>query len=311
MTQTAIRAEQLTKNFGAFTAVNNVSFQVQSGEIFGFLGPNGSGKTTTIRMLLGLLPPSSGNAEVLGLSVGGNPSKIRPRIGYMAQHFSLYNDLTVLQNLNFYARAYGLLGSKLQARIQQIIKLSGLVSHESTRAGELSGGWRQRLALGAAIIHHPEVIFLDEPTAGVDPVSRRTFWELLYQLAAEGVCILVTTHYMDEAEHCHRLAFIQHGTLIAQGTPQTIKQNYMQHQVLEIDPLDLVQSVQFLKKLVATQKIPESEIELYGAMVHMSAPDIAKSRSTIKKELQQAGLAPHSMELIDSSLEDVFIACMK
>jgi len=216
----AIVARGLTKRFGNFTAVDGIDFEVRRGEIFGFLGPNGAGKTTTIRMMLGLLKPTAGTVEVLGVSVSKHPEKIRPRIGYMSQRFSLYNDLTVLQNLRFYGRAYGVENDLLKERIQDAIQMAGLEGHERTRTKDLSGGWRQRLALSAAILHRPELIFLDEPTAGVDPISRRAFWNLLYKLVAEGVTVFVTTHYMDEAEHCHRLALIQRGRLIALGSPE-------------------------------------------------------------------------------------------
>jgi ABC-2 type transport system ATP-binding protein len=219
----AISARGLTKRFDDFTAVDKVEFDVHPGEIFGFLGPNGSGKTTTIRMTLGLMRPSQGSIEVLGMPVDGDTTEIRPRVGYMSQRFSLYNDLTVLQNLQFYGKAYGLSNSALDSRIQEALEMSGLVGRERTKTRDLSGGWRQRLSLSAAILHRPEILFLDEPTAGVDPISRRVFWDLLYRQVASGVTVFVTTHYMDEAEHCHRLAFIQRGKLIAYGSPEEIK----------------------------------------------------------------------------------------
>ncbi|MFC1997209.1 ABC transporter ATP-binding protein [Chloroflexota bacterium] len=218
-----ITAKGLTKHFGDFTAVDQIDFEVRRGEIFGFLGPNGSGKTTTIRMALGLLAPSEGQIEIMGMRVDKDTSKIRPRVGYMSQRFSLYNDLTVLQNLQFYGKAYGLSNSELETRIQDALEMSDLVGREQAKTKDLSGGWRQRLALSAAILHRPELIFLDEPTAGVDPVSRRAFWDLLYRQVTMGVTVFVTTHYMDEAEHCHRLAFIQRGEIIAYGSPKEIK----------------------------------------------------------------------------------------
>ena len=203
-----IQASKLVKKFGDFTAVNQVSFEVYKGEIFGFLGPNGSGKTTTIRMMLGLVPPTSGEVTVLGIPVDGQTRKILPRIGYMSQQFSLYNDLNVSQNLIFYGQAYGIKPGDMKEKIKYAVSLAGLEGYESSPTKDLSGGWRQRLALSAAILHKPEVLFLDEPTAGVDPVSRREFWDLLYKLVEEGITVFITTHYMDEAEHCHRLAFI-------------------------------------------------------------------------------------------------------
>ncbi len=230
----AIVVRDLTKRFGEFTAVNSISFEVRHGEIFGFLGPNGSGKTTTIRMMLGLMKPSSGSIDVLGLNVNSDARQIRPRVGYMSQRFSLYNDLTVLQNLNFYGAAYGLSDLELHTRIGEALSMAGLHGREHAKTKDLAGGWRQRLALSAAILHRPEVLFLDEPTAGVDPLSRRAFWDLLYQLIAEGMTVFVTTHYMDEAEHCQRLAFIQHGNLIAYGTAEEIKNKMMHGDVLEL-----------------------------------------------------------------------------
>ncbi len=219
----AVIAKNLTKDFGGFRAVDGINFEVRRGEIFGFLGPNGSGKTTTIRMMLGLVKPTAGYVEMLGVRVTDLPRQIRRRVGYMSQRFSLYNDLTVIQNLEFYGKAYGLSDRDFSARVQTVLRQAGLEGRGDVQTKTLAGGWRQRLALGAAILHQPEIIFLDEPTAGVDPVSRRAFWDLLYRLVAEGITVFVTTHYMDEAEHCHRLAFIQRGQLIAAGSPATIK----------------------------------------------------------------------------------------
>ena len=217
MNNSAITVTNLTKKFGDFTAVDDISFEAKRGEIFGFLGPNGSGKTTTIRMMLGLLTPSAGNIQALGMSVNGNQAEFQRRVGYMSQRFSLYNDLTVLQNLQFYGAAYGLDNHTLKERIQDALVMAGLKGRENTKTRDLSGGWRQRLALNAAVLHRPELLFLDEPTAGVDPISRRAFWDLLYQLVGEGISVFVTTHYMDEAEHCHHLCFIQRGKIIADG----------------------------------------------------------------------------------------------
>ncbi len=306
-----VTAKGLSKRFGDFTAVNRVDFEVQHGEIFGFLGPNGSGKTTTIRMALGLLAPSAGEVEIMGMKVESDTSKIRPRVGYMSQRFSLYNDLTVLQNLQFYGKAYGLNNSELDTRIRDALEMSDLVGQEKTKTKDLSGGWRQRLALSAAILHGPELIFLDEPTAGVDPVSRRAFWDLLYRQIAEGVTVFVTTHYMDEAEHCHRLAFIQRGEIIAYGSPQEIKKEKMAGQVLEIEPSDAIQSIKVLRTLQKSQKLPLEEVELYGSLIHVVAPDMEKHLPTIEEALQLAGIEPGSMAIIEPSLEDVFITCMK
>jgi ABC-2 type transport system ATP-binding protein len=307
----SILARDLTKRFGDFTAVDNVNFEVQRGEIFGFLGPNGSGKTTTIRMLLGLMKPSAGAIEVLGMHVDGDTGKIRPRVGYMSQRFSLYNDLTVLQNLNFYGVAYGLAGDRLQKRIQEAIRAAGLEGREHARTKELSGGWRQRLALSAAILHRPEVLFLDEPTAGVDPLSRRAFWDLLYQLVSDGVTVFVTTHYMDEAEHCHRLAFIQHGRIIAAGTMAEIRAEKMKADVLEIAPPDVIGAMKILNSARESKRLQIREVELYGSLVHVVAPDMKRHSKDILALLKKAGIQPGQASVIEPSLEDVFIACMK
>ncbi len=306
-----IAAHGLTKRFGDFTAVDNLDFEVQRGEIYGFLGPNGSGKTTTIRMQLGLMKPSAGSVEVLGMVVNDDVARIRPRVGYMSQRFSLYNDLTVLQNLRFYGSAYGLAPSVLEARIREALVAVGLEGREGSKTGDLSGGWRQRLALGAAILHRPEVVFLDEPTAGVDPVSRRAFWELLYELAATGVTVFVTTHYMDEAEHCHRLGLIQRGKLIAEGSPDRIKADLMSGDVLELTPSDAIQAVRVLRAAKRQGRLPVDEVELYGSLVHIIAPNIADQQASIAGELRASGIDPGPMVVIEPSLEDVFIACMK
>jgi drug efflux transport system ATP-binding protein len=307
----AINVHELTKRFGDFTAVNSINFQVRHGEIFGFLGPNGSGKTTTIRMMLGLMKPSSGSVEVLGMNSGSDARQIRPRVGYMSQRFSLYNDLTVLQNLNFYGAAYGLSNSDLQTRIKEALSMAGLEGREKAKTRDLSGGWRQRLALSASILHRPEVLFLDEPTAGVDPLSRRAFWDLLYKLIAEGITVFVTTHYMDEAEHCHRLAFIQHGNLIAYGTSEEIKNKMMRGEVLELEPSDAPGAVKVLRAAQANQTLPIEEVELYGALVHIVAPDIKKHQRAIERELGRAGIRAEHLSIIEPSLEDVFISAMK
>lgn len=307
----AISVTNLTKRFGDFTAVDGINFEVHHGEIFGFLGPNGSGKTTTIRMLLGLMVPSEGEVEVLGMKVDGDTQKIRPRVGYMSQRFSLYNDLTVSQNLNFYGAAYGLSNSELESRIREAVEMSGLKGREQAKTKDLSGGWRQRLALSAAILHRPEVLFLDEPTAGVDPLSRRTFWDLLYQFVAQGVTVFVTTHYMDEAEHCHRLAFIQHGKLIAYGSPSQIKQDMMRGQVLELEPSDAAEAVKVLRQAQDAGALPVEQVELYGSLVHVVAPDMHKQERAIRAALRKAHIQPGGMSIIEPSLEDVFISCMK
>lgn len=308
--QITIQTRQLSKKFGDFTAVEKVSFTIRRGEIFGFLGPNGSGKTTTIRMMLGLLRPTSGTTHVLGAAIPDQIHTVLPRIGYMSQQFSLYNDLTVRQNLNFYGQAYGIGPDRMVQKIGEAVARSGLEGYENTRTSDLSGGWRQRLALSAAILHQPEVLFLDEPTAGVDPVSRRAFWDLLYQLVTEGITVFITTHYMDEAEHCHRLAFIQHGQIIAQGTPRRIKQEAMPGSVLEIE----TQQPEEYLKILDDQKEQESwadlTAELYGSLIHVYTPQPERHAGDLRLLAQQANIHIQSIMEIDPSLEDVFIACM-
>jgi len=306
-----IQTSGLVKKFGDFTAVNQVSFTVNKGEIFGFLGPNGSGKTTTIRMMLGLLPPTQGAIEVLGIQVPDLITSILPRIGYMSQQFSLYSDLTVIQNLEFYGQAYGLPQEKMDPVIREAIGLSGLNGFENTPTKDLSGGWRQRLALSAAILHRPEVLFLDEPTAGVDPISRRAFWDLLYTLVAEGITVFITTHYMDEAEHCHRLAFIQHGEIIAQGTPTQIKQDAMIGFVLEIDtdqPEDLIRAIYDARENGSSISL---DAELYGSHIHVITTQPRQHTRTLYSLAEESDIQINSITEIDPSLEDVFITCMR
>ncbi len=307
----AIIAQGLTKKFGEFTAVNGIDFEVRRGEIFGFLGPNGSGKTTTIRMMLGLLKPTEGTVEVLGVPVLEHPERIRNRVGYMSQRFSLYNDLTVRQNLTFYGKVYGLANAELEERIQMALVMAGLQEHDHSKTRELSGGWRQRLALSAAILHRPELIFLDEPTAGVDPVSRRAFWDLLYDLIAEGVTVFVTTHYMDEAEHCHRLAFIQRGNIIARGSPRSIKESMMRGQVLEIAPSDAERAIKVLRTAQESGELALQGVELYGSLIHVTVEDVQASEAAIRKELGEANIDSGTITVVEPSLEDVFIASMR
>ncbi len=304
----AIQAHALTKRFGDFVAVDALSFSVPRGQVFGFLGPNGAGKTTTIRMLLGLLRPTSGQATVLGLDIARDAEKVRQRIGYMSQKFSLYSDLTVEENLDFYGGVYGVRGARLRQRKRIALALAGLTGQQQTLTRELSGGWKQRLALGAAILHEPEMLFLDEPTAGVDPLSRRIFWDLLYDLAAQGATILVTTHYMDEAERCQSLAFIQNGRLTAIGSPQEIKSQQMPGQVFEVrcDRPDMALAA--LRRLALC-----IEAALYGAELHLiSAPaPVAEIEAAVMSTLTNAGVQVIAVTPLAPSLEDVFIAALR
>ena len=302
----AVEALELTKKFGDFTAVDRVSFAIKRGEIFGFLGPNGAGKTTTIRMLLGLLRPTSGHAQVLGFDIVKQTDEIKKRIGYMSQRFSLYNDLTVEENLNFYGRTYGVKNQRLRERKAYILGMAGLEGRERELTKNLSGGWKQRLALGTAIIHEPEMVFLDEPTAGVDPISRRAFWDLLYELADGGTTIFVTTHYMDEAEHCQRLAFIHGGRIVARGSPRDIKENVMLGQVLEIDCDQPEAAILALRQLDLFD-----EVALYGALIHVITENGEGHKSTIFKALRDEGIKVESIDLIAPSLEDVFVSSLK
>ncbi len=304
--QEVITVENLTRKFGKFVAVDHISFQVARGEIFGFLGPNGSGKTTTIRMLLGLLRPSSGTATVLGNDVVHHADAIRRRVGYMSQRFSLYSDLRVIENLNFYGRAYHLWGKPLVERQRAAMELTGLVGMERELTANLAGGIKQRLALAAAILHEPPLLFLDEPTAGVDPVHRRDFWHLLYRLTAQGTTIFVTTHYMDEAEQCHRLAFIHDGKIVATGSPSDIKERQMRGKVIEIDCDAPADALQALRKIDGLE-----EVALYGRLIHVVAQDPATQQPQIQAALQIAQVSVNSMMVIPPSLEDVFIARAK
>lgn len=303
MADLAIEAQHLCKQFGSFVAVEDVSFSVERGQIFGFLGPNGAGKTTTIRMLLGLLKPTSGRATVLSYDVAKHPRQLRQHIGYMSQKFSLYDTLTVEENLSFYASVYGVRKDRLRQRKQYVLKLMGLESrsHELTR--NLAGGLKQRLALGTAIMHEPEMLFLDEPTAGVDPISRRAFWDLLYDLAEQGTTIMVTTHYMDEAEHCQSLAFIQRGRLVASGSPQEMKLREMRGQVLEVacDQPEVA--------LAALRGVEEfEEVALYGSLIHVITQHPNEHLGLIQSMLEGQSVAVTNIEPISPSLEDVFIA---
>jgi ABC-2 type transport system ATP-binding protein len=302
----AIEATDLTKRFGDFTAVDRVSFKVKSGEVYGWLGPNGAGKTTTIRMLLGLLKITEGEARVLGYDPSTQVKEMQAHVGYMSQLFTLYNDLTARENIRFYGQAYGLSRTALHRRQTEILDMAGLHGRENTLTANLSGGWKQRLALGCAIVHRPQVVFLDEPTAGVDPISRRQFWHLIYAMAKEGVTIMVTTHYMDEAELCQRVGFISEGQLIALDSPDQLKRTQMRGQVLEINCDDPSTAIPALRGMGVFE-----EVALYGALIHAVAPDAAALKSEIGRVLLQAGVHVRTMDVIAPSLEDVFISSVR
>ena len=298
----AVVVKNLEKRFGSFIAVNRVSFEVQKGEIFGFLGPNGAGKSTTIRMLTGILAPTGGAGTVAGFDVRTQAEKIKSNIGYMSQKFSLYEDLTVEENIDFYSGIYRIPREKKTERKEWVIEMAGLRERRHSRTGILSGGWKQRLSFGCAILHEPPIIFLDEPTAGVDPVSRRQFWDLIYELSGKGVTIFVTTHYMDEAEYCNRIGLIYRGELIAIGSPDTLKTEFMQEEVLEVlceRPQDAMGEIEKLPGI--------KEVALFGKGLHVVAEDAGSAASEIRNLLGTAA----SVEKIVPSLEDVFVSLIE
>jgi len=298
----AIRVSKLRKTFGDFVAVNDIDLDVKVGEIFGFLGPNGSGKTTTIRMLCGTIEPSGGTARVMGFDINDEPERVRENIGYMSQKFSLFQDLTVDENLKFYAGIYGLTDEKFAERRAYILKMADLEGREGELTGNLSVGWKQRLALGCATIHEPKLIFLDEPTSGVDPNARRQFWELLYDLANEGVTLFVTTHYMDEATHCNRLAFIYRGRIIASGTPQEIKAELATDTILQVDVED---GEAALSALADNPLVLEAYMQ--GALINVNVGEHPAEQADIGGFLGERGFTVHGVAPVDPTLEDAFV----
>ena len=297
----AIEVRGLTRRFGAFVAVSDLTFDVRQGEIFGFLGSNGAGKSTTIRMLCGLLRPTAGTARVGGIDVGRDPEAVKQRIGYMSQRFSLYEKLTVDQNINFFGGIYGLSDERLAGRRAFVLDMSGLGGRESTLTHDLSAGWRQRLSLGCAILHEPPIVFLDEPTSGVDPLSRRRFWRLIKELARGGTTVLVTTHYLDEAEHCDRIAIIHAGRLAALGTPAELKDMFADRLILEIRAPNPVEAMHRL------DEIPEIEkTSIFGTSVHAILRTRDISPAMIAARLRDAGIEAE-INVVEPSLEDVFL----
>jgi len=303
--EVAISAEHLVRRFGAFTAVNDVSFQVKKGEIFGFLGPNGSGKTTVIKMLTGLLPLSGGVAQVEGLDVRTHSEEVRERIGYMSQKFSLYDDLTVAENLTFYGRIYSLSAERLKRRMSEIIELNGLGPYMNRLAAKLSGGWKQRLALGCAMLHEPKLLFLDEPTAGIDPVARRQLWDLLFELSGHGITFFVTTHYMDEAERCSHVAYIYYGKLIADGTPNSLRElpDVQPPGTLrvEITTPEVTRALKFARQLPGIRSAT-----IFGQSIHALIEDHFDLHD-LREQLLKEGIAVAEIRPLAPSLEDVFV----
>jgi len=298
----AVRVSGLTKRFGAFTAVDDVSFEVGTGEIFGFLGPNGAGKTTTIKMLTGLLQPTSGTAEIAGLSIFRDLEALKSRIGYMSQLFSLYADLTVEENIDLFAGLYGVRGGRLEERKGWILEMAGLSEHVGRLTADLSLGFKQRLALGCAVIHGPPILFLDEPTSGVDPVARRNFWDLIYDLSEEGTTVFVSTHYMEEAEYCHRLALMHRGRLIALDSPAALRAS-MAEPLLELRTDDAPRAVEAVAGLPGVL-----EASMYGRDLHVLVGDETEARPLLADALARAGLVVRSIRRIEPALEDVFVA---
>ncbi|HXH10632.1 MAG TPA: ABC transporter ATP-binding protein [Alphaproteobacteria bacterium] len=302
----AVVVRDLERRFGDFIAVDRISFEVATGEIFGFLGPNGSGKSTTMRMLCGILAPTGGTGTVAGYDIGSEAEQIKAHIGYMSQKFSLYEDLTVEENIDFYSGIYRIPREKRQPRKEWVIEMAGLKEHRRSRTAILSGGWKQRLALGCAILHEPPIIFLDEPTSGVDPISRRQFWDLIYELSGQGVTVFVTTHYMDEAEYCDRIGLIHRGALIAVGTPQQLKTERMREDILEVlceRPQDAIEEIEPLPGI--------KEVALFGRGLHVVAEDSQVVMEAIRRRLDERGYQGTRVKKIVPSLEDVFVSLIE
>ena len=317
MNDFAVETESLIKTFGAFTAVDNVSLRVARGEIFGFLGPNGAGKSTTIRILCGLLTPTSGRAFVGGIDVAVNPEEARRNIGYMSQKFSLYDDLTVEQNIDFYSGMYGIPKDRRGERKRYVLEMAGLTERRGALTGVLSGGWKQRLALGCAILHNPPVLFLDEPTSGVDPIARQTFWALIREMSREGHTVFVSTHYMDEAEYCYRLALMYHGRVIALGTPDELRSGLSDRTLLRLDTPDPLETMRALEQLPGVL-----DVAVFGGGLHVSyvnqrnrlniaGADSDNPDAAIRARLAEQNIPIRRLEKITPSLEDVFVALIE
>lgn len=302
----AVEAEDLVKRFGDFVAVDHVSFTVHPGEIFGFLGPNGAGKSTTIRILCGLLRPSGGRASVGGFDVSREAEQIKQHIGYMSQRFSLYDDLKVEENIEFFAGIYGVPEHRRKERKEYVLKMARLEEKRGTPTRLLAGGWKQRLALGCAILHQPPILFLDEPTSGVDPIARRGFWDLIYQLSEAGTTVFVTTHYMDEAEYCHRLALMYRGKIIALGPPETLKEQLRHQTLLHLDSSDPLESLKVLKGREGIL-----DVAVFGGGLHVRVQNAEAAIPRIRQALGQRGVEIHRLEVIRAAMEDVFVAMIE
>lgn len=302
----AIEVESLVKKFGDFVAVDHISFTVRRGEIFGFLGPNGAGKSTTIRILCGLLQPSAGRARVGGFAVTTDAEAVKKNIGYMSQKFSLYDDLKVEENIEFFSGIYGVPEERRRERKEYVLQMAGLHEKRDTMTHLLPGGWKQRLALGCAILHQPPILFLDEPTSGVDPIARRGFWELIYQLSEAGHTIFVTTHYMDEAEYCHRLALMDRGKIIALGAPSSMRETFRTYSLMHLESSDILES---MKTLEGEEGI--LDVAVFGGGLHVTVHDPDAAISQIPRLLEQQGITLKRLEMIQPSMEDVFVAMIE
>lgn len=294
----------LTKSFGGFTAVDNIDLTIKTGEIFGFLGPNGAGKSTTIKMLCGLLLPTSGNGSVGGFDIMKESEEIKKNIGYMSQKFSLYDDLTIEENINFFSGIYSVPEARKKERTEWVLEMAGLKDSRKAITRTLPGGFKQRLALGCALLHEPGIIFLDEPTSGVDPLSRRNFWNLINELSKAGTTVFVTTHYMDEADYCSRLALIYRGRIIAEGTPNELKQKYMTRYIIEIETDRVMEALEAL----AADRI---ETAIFGNLLHATVDSLEKAVPEIKRVLKEADINAYRVERIMPSLEDVFVSLIE
>ena len=302
-TEPAVVVENLVKRFGDFIAVNHVSFEARQGEIFGFLGPNGAGKSTTIRILCGLLPPTEGLALVSGINVASEPEAVRQAIGYMSQKFSLYNDLRVIENLRFFAGMYSVPAESLSERIQWALEMAGLGERKKEITGTLPGGWKQRLSLGCALLHRPSILFLDEPTAGVDPITRRQFWDVIHELAEDGTTVFVTTHYMDEAEYCHRLALVNRGKIVALGTPAELKRNSLPGELLLVECDPLQSALEYLGTVSGVL-----DVVVFGNALHLIVPRALEAIPVLRRDLLGKKIAVTKIEPIQPTLEDVFVS---